>query len=219
MKRLISILLCFLILTGCTKAAVSQQKEPEPKQTQTAVTETKESPVNENVDTNKGTGKEEVKEISKATGKTTGKTAEAPTLKAAPSTNQEKQAATVNSAGESTKESAQKSENNEAAKVVHIKIEGMEGTILEKDVAYASDMTAFDATLAAVEKAGKTVVYSGGKSSPYIQGIDGLFEKDYGDMSGWIYHVNNVKPAKSSGKYVLNVGDSVLWKYETNCLE
>lgn len=50
----------------------------------------------------------------------------------------------------------------------------------------------------------------------YIKGIDSLYEFDYGDLSGWMYRVNNEFPSVGCGYYKLSAGDKVEWLYTTN---
>ncbi|MBD8070298.1 DUF4430 domain-containing protein [Bacillus sp. PS06] len=52
---------------------------------------------------------------------------------------------------------------------------------------------------------------SGGMS--YVEGINNLFEFDYGPQSGWIYKVNGTSQNKSAGIYKVNPGDVILWEY------
>ena len=47
----------------------------------------------------------------------------------------------------------------------------------------------------------------------YIAGINYLYELDFGDLSGWIYHVNGFSPAVGCGEYVLSDGDRIEWLY------
>ena len=47
----------------------------------------------------------------------------------------------------------------------------------------------------------------------YVAGINYLYELDFGDLSGWIYHVNGFSPSVGCGEYVLSDGDSVYWFY------
>ena len=47
----------------------------------------------------------------------------------------------------------------------------------------------------------------------YIAGINYLYEYDFGDLSGWIYHVNGVTASVSCGEYVLSDGDLIEWLY------
>ena len=47
----------------------------------------------------------------------------------------------------------------------------------------------------------------------YIAGIAYLYEFDYGDLSGWIYHVNGESPFVMCSDYMLNDGDVIEWLY------
>ena len=47
----------------------------------------------------------------------------------------------------------------------------------------------------------------------YISGINYLYELDFGDMSGWIYHVNDDEPLVGCGEYKLSDGDNIEWLY------
>ena len=50
----------------------------------------------------------------------------------------------------------------------------------------------------------------------YIRGIGGLFEKDCGGASGWMYSVNGTLPNVSSDKYKLNNNDRIELHYTVN---
>ena len=47
----------------------------------------------------------------------------------------------------------------------------------------------------------------------YISGIGYLYEYDYGDLSGWIYHVNDDTPFMMCSEYKLSDGDKIEWLY------
>ncbi len=47
----------------------------------------------------------------------------------------------------------------------------------------------------------------------YISGIGYLYEFDFGDLSGWIYHVNGDTPFMMCSEYKLSDGDSIEWLY------
>lgn len=47
----------------------------------------------------------------------------------------------------------------------------------------------------------------------YIEGIDGLYEFDYGPTSGWKFSVNGVVSDIGAGVYKLKPGDRVEWYY------
>lgn len=47
----------------------------------------------------------------------------------------------------------------------------------------------------------------------YIQGIGNIYEKQAGDMSGWIYKVNGVSPNRGASVYKVSDGDVISWRY------
>ena len=47
----------------------------------------------------------------------------------------------------------------------------------------------------------------------YISGIGYLYEFDFGDLSGWIYHVNGDTPFMMCSEYKLSDGDVIEWLY------
>ena len=49
----------------------------------------------------------------------------------------------------------------------------------------------------------------------YIEGIAGLYEFDFGNLSGWTYYVNGEWARVGCSQYVLKDGDHILWKYVT----
>jgi len=50
-------------------------------------------------------------------------------------------------------------------------------------------------------------------NSAYIAAIANLYERDCGELSGWMYRVNGVFPGYGCGKYTLKQGDAVEWLY------
>lgn len=55
--------------------------------------------------------------------------------------------------------------------------------------------------------------YSNAFSSQYVRGIGHLYEKQAGDMSGWLYLVNGKLPGWGASRYKLKEGDQVEWVY------
>lgn len=47
----------------------------------------------------------------------------------------------------------------------------------------------------------------------YIEGINNIFETDFGKSSGWIYFVNGESPSVGCGSYELADGDKIQWHY------
>jgi hypothetical protein len=49
--------------------------------------------------------------------------------------------------------------------------------------------------------------------SAYIEGINNLYEVDVGELSGWMYSVNDWYPNYGCSKYELEDGDVIKWRY------
>ena len=56
----------------------------------------------------------------------------------------------------------------------------------------------------------------GSDGAAYIAGIDGLYEFDYGELSGWMYRVNGTFPDVGCQSYTVREGDRIEWLYTTN---
>lgn len=50
-------------------------------------------------------------------------------------------------------------------------------------------------------------------SGSYVSGINGLYERQFGAQSGWMYSVNGTSPSVAASAYRLSNGDSVRWYY------
>ena len=83
------------------------------------------------------------------------------------------------------------------------------GILINASVKIAPDSTAMDAIKAACRQNGIEIDESRG----YIKGIGGLYEKDCGGASGWLYSVNGSFPYTSSDKYVLKTNDRIELHY------
>ena len=53
----------------------------------------------------------------------------------------------------------------------------------------------------------------GAHGKTYISGINYLYQLDFGELSGWVYHVNGVSASVGCGEYVLTDGDFIEWLY------
>lgn len=73
--------------------------------------------------------------------------------------------------------------------------------------------TAYSVLIRVCRENGLTVINSGTAVSPYITGIGGIYEAEYGQTSGWGYKVNGVSPSVGSGAYRLSDGDVLEWIY------
>ncbi len=93
-----------------------------------------------------------------------------------------------------------------------------DGTVLEKtEFEIDEDDTVFDILTEAARKYNIQVENKGSAGSAhglsYIAGINYIYEFDFGDLSGWVYHVNGITPSRGCGEYVLNDGDEIEWLY------
>lgn len=52
--------------------------------------------------------------------------------------------------------------------------------------------------------------------SVYIQGINHLYEKNAGPLSGWMYSVNGKNPGIGCDGYKVKDGDQIVWQYSLN---
>ena len=70
--------------------------------------------------------------------------------------------------------------------------------------------TVYD-VLSDVVKAEKLLFES--QAENYIVAISNIGERQFGDLSGWIYYVNGERPSVGCGEYVLSDGDEIFWVY------
>ncbi|MBQ7636045.1 MAG: DUF4430 domain-containing protein [Lachnospiraceae bacterium] len=77
--------------------------------------------------------------------------------------------------------------------------------------------TVYDILIEAVKEYGIQAENRGSSSNAhgmiYIAGINYLYEQQFGELSGWIYHVNGVAPSCGCGDYILKDGDVIEWHY------
>lgn len=57
------------------------------------------------------------------------------------------------------------------------------------------------------------LVYKGSQGTPYIQGINNLYEFDSGPLSGWMYCVNKLYAHYGCNETKLKNGDTIEWNY------
>ena len=88
-----------------------------------------------------------------------------------------------------------------------------EFSLCEGDSAYDVLIRAAREHRILVETNGGTV---GESSSLYIQGINNLYEFDYGELSGWVYTVNGIMPSRGCDSYRPVAGDDISFLYTTN---
>lgn len=99
---------------------------------------------------------------------------------------------------------------------ITISIKGVNGVILAPtNVKIEANETVFSATVKQLKKSGIQYDFTGSGATAYMQGINNLYEFDYGPASGWIFKKNGVSPGKSSGSISVKNGDRIEWYYKT----
>lgn len=75
--------------------------------------------------------------------------------------------------------------------------------------------TVLEVLLRACEAKGVDVAYTDMPmfNSCYIEGIGGIFEKDCGGSSGWMYSVNGEFPQVGANAYTVSAGDEITFVY------
>lgn len=77
--------------------------------------------------------------------------------------------------------------------------------------------TVFDILTDAARKFNIPMEHDGGTGDmAYINGINYLYEYEHGDLSGWLYTVNGVRPSLGCGACAVQDGDEIIWQYTTN---
>lgn len=73
--------------------------------------------------------------------------------------------------------------------------------------------TVYDILTEAARKYKIQLENNGSSELAYIKGINYLYEFDFGDLSGWVFHVNGISPSVGCGEYELSDGDNIEWLY------
>lgn len=89
-----------------------------------------------------------------------------------------------------------------------------DGVILEeKEIVIDADDTVYDVLFRACRESNIHLETTGSAETLYVEGICNIYEKDYGDLSGWMYFVNGESPPVGCGNYGLSDGDEIVWCY------
>ena len=84
------------------------------------------------------------------------------------------------------------------------------GVILERTtITIEEGMTAFDQLVIAA----RTHKIQLDFRTDYVSGINYIYEKDFGDLSGWMYNVNGKSAPVGASSMKLKAGDLVEWYY------
>ena len=76
--------------------------------------------------------------------------------------------------------------------------------------------TVFDVLVSATKKNKIQIDYDSSNETVYIKGINGLYEFDCGELSGWMYKVNGETPNVGCSGYKLKDGDVIEWVFTAN---
>lgn len=89
-----------------------------------------------------------------------------------------------------------------------------DGVILDAaEFAIAEGDSVYDILTEAAQKYHIQLENNGNSELAYIVGINYLYEFDFGDLSGWVYHVNGNTTSVGCGEYTLSDGDNIEWLY------
>ena len=73
--------------------------------------------------------------------------------------------------------------------------------------------TVYDILLEATAKNKINLETNSIAESAYVEGINNIYEFDYGDLSGWVFYVNGESPSVGCGEYKLSPDDEIEWIY------
>ena len=90
-----------------------------------------------------------------------------------------------------------------------------DGTILpETSFEIEEGETVYDVLTEAAQTYGLQLDNKGSLTNMvYVSGINYLYELEFGELSGWVYHVNGISPSRGCAEYVLSDGDRIEWLY------
>lgn len=92
-----------------------------------------------------------------------------------------------------------------------------DGIILDvTEINFKKDSTVYDVLLEATASNKIHLETTGTAKSVYVQGINNIYEFDFGELSGWGYYVNGVSPSVGCGEYKVKDGDKIEWLYTCN---
>ncbi|MEL3959249.1 DUF4430 domain-containing protein [Caldifermentibacillus hisashii] len=81
------------------------------------------------------------------------------------------------------------------------------------EVEIESGYTALDATLKILKDKKIQISVRGSGATAYVEGINNIYEFDYGPLSGWLIEVNDVLIDNSAGIEPIKNGDKIEWIY------
>ena len=194
------------------KNTKEKKEEKKSKSEEVNQTEKKKETTQEN---NKQTSSEEKKESTNNEKKSTNTTVQSSSKNSNVNHSQSSTSNSQTNSGQSSNKQSQNSSSNtnqqpNTEKInISIQVIGMGNTMMSGTLNVDKNSNALSVLKTIAAKNGKEVA----GSDYYVSGIGGLYEKQHGPMSGWMYSVNGVAPNKAAIKYDLNDGDQVVWYY------
>lgn len=73
--------------------------------------------------------------------------------------------------------------------------------------------TVYDVLMEATANEKIHIETNGSAGSTYVEGINYIYEFDFGELSGWMYFVNGTETSVGCGDYQLSDGDKIEWLY------
>ena len=91
-----------------------------------------------------------------------------------------------------------------------------DGTVIDKaEYKIHKGDTVYDVLVSGAKK-NEVLLDTKGTKNVYVSGIAGIYEFDFGDLSGWVYHVNGESASVGASSYELHDGDNIEWLYTRN---
>jgi hypothetical protein len=87
------------------------------------------------------------------------------------------------------------------------------GTVLDTETEYIEGETVLDVLKRVTRERRIQMAYRGRNATAYVEGINSVYEFDYGAESGWLYSVNGHFPNRSAGIWDVEAGDHIRWLY------
>ncbi|MBQ1955229.1 MAG: DUF4430 domain-containing protein [Clostridia bacterium] len=95
-----------------------------------------------------------------------------------------------------------------AGREAHIPQDGV--LVSKRELTLYEGDTVYDILTDALKEEGLLFEHQGAN---YIVAVSNIAERQFGDLSGWVYYVNRERPSVGCGEYLLSDGDEILWAY------
>ncbi|CAM3512759.1 DUF4430 domain-containing protein [Marinicrinis lubricantis] len=114
---------------------------------------------------------------------------------------------------ETTGDTPAESERIDQVSLIILGLEAEE--LLRVEVEFEKGDTVLDILKKGTRSSEMPMEYRGSGAFSYVEGINNLYEFDYGPTSGWKYEINGEYISKSAGSAEVEVGDQLTWYYVT----